>query len=215
MKKIKLTALIFGLISLSGHLFGQDWSLGLKAGGDLTSLKEKETNTFPPSSDSFIASEGFRYLPNFQIGFVSKVQLNDHIGLIIEPGFIQKGAKDIMTGTNFRFGYINVPVLFYYSPIKKINLEVGPELGYRLYFKNIGDRATLPYSKLDFSAIIGLSYDINRKINIGSRYSYGLSRTRHDWLVARDKDHAIIGTIDIDQYNRCFEVFVRYYLFKN
>lgn len=217
MKKMKLTILGFGLFLFSGHLFGQSWSFGLKAGGDLTTLTEKVTEVLPPSIVSPYTSRDFKYQPNFQFGFISKVQLNDQIGLTIEPGFIQKGAKDKNLGTNLRFGYIDVPVLFYYSLITKINLEIGPELGYRIYYRHDGNRSELPYSKRDFSAIIGLSYNVNEKINIGTRYSYGLSKMRDSIVFTKDSNGGItnVGNVDIDKQNRYFEVFVRYYLFKN
>jgi hypothetical protein len=217
MKKIKLTTLVFGLFLFSGHVFGQNWSFGLKAGADLSTLKEKVTEVLPSTIVSPYTSKDYEYLPNFQIGFISKVQLNDQIGLTIEPGFIQKGAKDKNLGTNLRFGYFDVPLLLYYSPITKFNFEIGPELGYRIYYQHDGNYVGLPFSKWDFSAIIGLSYDINEKINIGSRYSYGLSKMRDNIVFTEDGNggQSIIGNIDIDKYNRYFEVFVRYYLFKN
>lgn len=214
MKKIKSTILIFVLFFLSGHLFGQNWSFGLKAGGDLTTLKETVKETLAPSVVSPYTARDYKYLPNFQFGFISKVQLNNQIGLSIEPGFIQKGGRDKNLGANLRFGYLDVPVLFYYSPAQKINLEIGPEIGYRLFYKNNGSRGSLTNSKLDLSAIMGLSYNVNEKINIGARYSYGLSKM-YDNLTLTNDNQTITGIVDINKYNRYFEVFVRYYLFKN
>ena len=217
MKKMKSTAIILVLFLFSGHVFGQKWSLGLKAGGDLSSIKETVTKTIPPTVIFPYTSSDYKSLPNFQFGFVSKVQLNDHIGLTFEPGFIQKGAKGGVYDANLRFGYFDVPVLLTYSPIKKINIEIGPELGYRLYFKNNSISVDFPYTKWDFSAIIGLSYDINEKFNIGSRYSSSLSKMNDNIVLTEDGNggQSIIGTIDVDKQNRYFEVFVRYYLFKN
>lgn len=216
MKKIKLTILVFGLFLFSGHVFGQKWSFGLKAGGDLSTLTEKVTEVLPPTIVSPYTSRDFKYLANFQIGFVSKVQLNDKIGFTIEPGFIQKGAKDKDLGINLRFGYLDMPVILYYNPITKFKFEIGPELGYQLYYQHNVNRNKLPFSKWDFSAIIGLSYDINEKINVGARYSYGLSKMRNNIVFTDDVvgGQSITGNIDIDKYNRYFEVFARYYLFK-
>lgn len=217
MKILKLTTLVFGLFLFSGYALGQKWSIGLKMGGNLSVMNEKITGSLPSSIAFPYTFNDYQYLPNFQVGFVGKMELTDQLGLIVEPGFIQKGAKDKALDTRLRFGYLSLPVLIYYCPMSKINLEIGPELSYRLFYAINGSHVDSPFSKWDFSAIIGASYDLTEKLNFGARYSHGLSGMSESIVFNNESNEgtSVFDDVDFNIRNRYFEFFVRYYLFKN
>lgn len=212
MKKLKLFPFFIALFLLEIETFGQNLSLGLKGGGDLTTLYATESKS--PIQSSFPLL-GYKNLRGFQIGLIGKLQINNVFGFTIEPGFIQKGAQyKNFINTKFRMGYINVPVILFYSPIKNFNIEFGPEAGYRIYNKtNDNPRQFSFNNNFDLCAIIGLSYNINEKFNIGSRYSHGLTKMTDD-VTYYDNQNNYLGTQHIYNSNRYFEIFVRYYLFK-
>jgi len=213
MKKISLILLFFILFLLSLNSFGQNLSFGLKGGVDLTSLYGTKPNF--SFQTSLLDSKS---LLNFQLGLIGKSQFNDLTGLIIEPGFIQKGSEYKNSISVIRIGYIDMPILFYYSPIKDFKFEIGPEIGYSIYYKtnfNIGGWFKFK-NNVDLGAIIGLSYDIYDKFNIGVRYSYGLTKLVNNVVIKymhQDNTFEYSG-YNINSYNRYIEFFIRYYIFK-
>jgi Outer membrane protein beta-barrel domain len=199
MRKLNLVLLLIALTIVSINSKGQFLSLGLKCSGDLTYLNQTARPTLP-------FNPVYKYVPSFQVGLFGKFQINNAIGLAVEPGFIQKGARNSNSNYNVRLGYIDMPVILFYVPIKNLNIEIGPEFGYRIYWKVDGNSKDLPYTKKDLSAIIGLSYDLNNRINFGSRYSYSL--TNWDTSIVTNSIQTNLVS------NRYFEFFVKYSLLK-
>jgi len=177
-------------------------SLGIKAGCNLNSLR---------NTDSFSHNvSNFNSAPGFQFGIVGKVRINNLFGISVEPGLITKGAKRPNDDLIIKFGYINMPILLIISPLKRLNFEIGPELNYRIYKSNWD----FTYSKFNLSTIIGLSYDITKKINFGTRFSYDLIKSSFE-IPLKGIDGSNMGAVVYSLQNNYIEIFMRYYLFDN
>lgn len=105
----------------------------------------------------------------------------------------------VIRQTDFR--YLNIPLLIKYSPIKKLNFEIGPQLGILLKATqkrwnsydghngiktddhntekirtDIKDRI----NSLDYGAVIGAGYNFGNYFEVGLRYVVGLRDVRKD-----------------------------------
>jgi len=214
MKKFIITSICSTLL-ISSQSFGQNLSFGIKAGCDMTTIKENISEL----NSSTIKAGNYNYIPSFQIGMTCKYSLKESYGIYIEPGFIQKGAQTNNTFKfNYRLGYFDTPILIYYYPITKLNFEIGPEFGYQLYEKAItqngGSSNLLLNNRFDFCALIGLNYDFNSKFNLGLRYSYSLTSMTYDLTNVTDQNNNYLGNQRIYDYNRYFEIYLRYYFIK-
>jgi hypothetical protein len=204
------------------NLNSKNISYGIKGSFDLTKLYESETAMPTQLFENNYPIPGRKFINNFQIGFSIRYKLNEKFGLILEPGYIQKGTNfkndadfDARYGsyTQVRLGYVNMPILLYFEPLKKFKLELGAEPEYRVYKKV----TNTPYltddfmkNNFDLNIIGGASYDIFTFLNVGARYSLGLTRMRTDFPYNDIYDN-IYGTQHVYDYNRYLEFFIRFY----
>jgi hypothetical protein len=82
-------------------------------------------------------------------------------------------GKDLLT-------YIDVPFMIKYQPVKMLNIQAGPDFGYRLSAKqtvdagpkvNIGEY----YKKTDMGFAFGMEANLPFRLNISLRYVLGLT----------------------------------------
>jgi hypothetical protein len=212
MKTIKAVLLLF-LIFESLNIYSLDFSFGLKSGLDFSTFKETQKTSSDINTNLV---QNYKYIPGFQLGCFGNIQLNKSIAFSVEPGFILKGGKT-ESSIKYRLGYIDLPVLFNYSPIHKLNIEIGPEVGYNIYSKvEINNSPSIDNpidEKFDLAGIIGVNYDVFEKINFGIRYSNSFIYRNTD-LTFLDQNKNYMGTLSIHDFNRYFEVYLKYRLFK-
>ncbi|UOQ66780.1 porin family protein [Hymenobacter volaticus] len=161
--------LLFSLLLLVGSVGAvqaqSDVSLGLKAGGTLSSFSGKQAtndkNTFGFHGGAF-ANIGFTDLFAFQPEVI----------------YSQKGAKYLSNDITTRLNYVDVPLAFHVNA-GGLFFEAGPQVGFLLAAKRkTGNTSTdikNDYNTVDFGYLFGLGYQRKSGLGIGLRYNGGFT----------------------------------------
>jgi hypothetical protein len=158
MKRLLLVSILFAIFSI--HVSGQ-FKGGLKGGLNVNDFIV--TNT-----DGLFKNETFSTRVSYHIGSYVQQSFSDRLAWQIEVLFSNKGYIHKMEDQNIgiSLNYINWPLLFVYKPIKTVELEIGPELGYLISGE--------PFLKsFDVGIDIGARFNISKKFLAGLRYSNG------------------------------------------
>ncbi len=98
---------------------------------------------------------------------------NENISIINELQFIQKGyQQDFEKNYTFRFNYFSFPILINYSISKKTSIHAGMEISGLISTNKKKGLET--YKNTDFGVTLGTSFFNNKRVNIYSRFTYGL-----------------------------------------
>jgi opacity protein-like surface antigen len=122
----------------------------------------------------------------FQVGAFGEFKISEKFAIQPELLFSNLGAKETVIGIKrtYNFNYIVVPVMAKYYVANKFALEAGPQIGFLTSAKLKVDGQTRDIKELfnstDFGLNIGAGYDVAEKINIGLRYTIGLSNIEKD-----------------------------------
>ncbi|VXD17419.1 porin family protein [Marinoscillum sp. 108] len=177
----RLVGFIFVLL-LSFHMLAQESYFGWKVGYNKTALKGENSgnvslsprNTF---SSAFVLSTQMRSLP---------------IGFSLEPGYILKGTQIDHDTLDYKFHYLNMPVLLDVYPVKRLKLSLGVEIARLLSAKNLANDSTRQniistYDKRwEVSAAIGASLSVSYFMDLGIRYNTALSQiSNQDAIIDR------------------------------
>lgn len=176
MKKM-VSVLMFVVITTAGlpNLMAQRISTGIKGGLTISNL-------YINTDD--MDDENSRL--GFHAGFFGQVMFNEFVGFQPEFLFNTKGVEAVYTGSinqtvNFRFNYVDVPLLFVYRPGEVLELYLGPYLGVLVY-SDIRYSGTIDghdaldrdhFSSLDIGLSGGVSFNF-RALRMGLRYNHGL-----------------------------------------
>ena len=207
--KSKLFSICF-LIAVSVlKIYPQEFKFGLIAGIDISYPKRTNPNLTPRSYYNHMITYNF----NGYVAYKSK----GFWGFSLEPGYIRKGGNK-SSYTSFSSGiswpqfsndftipyhldYFQVPVLFDVYVTKKIFVSLGHEFAWLVdatkEYTN-GETVSLSeYNKdLELSGLIGLNYNIIKNLDVGLRYSRGLSNT--------------IDSEDLTEYNQYLQLLLRF-----
>ena len=206
MKKILLSALLL----CSVVSFSQETKFGAKVGFNLAKL----TGDFPTGTTSEL-------LTGLHIGVLAEIPINQKFAFQPELLLSSQGGEVITTeyydgGNRERFSqtpkltYLNLPLMFKYEVVKKLNFELGPQIGYLLSAKSDleytdsgnpennssveidlikdgnyffgGDyiQVEANTNRLDFGFNFGASYDFTDRFFIQARYNIGLTNLDKD-----------------------------------
>ena len=193
MKKITLLSLfvfVFGIINAQKSQFGIKGGLNISNQTNIV-----ETLGAPQKSSSIIG---------FNIGGFVEIKISDKFSVQPELLYSTQGGKlnsEVFLRTNpeepgelfdveFKssLSYVNIPVMFKYYVVKKLSLELGPQLGIlvgskikqTLTSQNTGQTSSNDdsgdfYNSIDYGMNIGTAYAISKNISAEIRYSIGLS----------------------------------------
>jgi hypothetical protein len=136
----------------------------------------------------------FKTKVGFNIGGFVEVKLADKFyiqpellystqGSIVDDVEVYDGFDVYYGDVQFKFNYINVPVMFKYYVADKFNLEAGPQIGFLVSaeatVKVEGTKATESvkdnFETLDFGLNFGAGYDFTKNFSAGVRYNLGLA----------------------------------------
>ena len=210
--KTKTIWLTFALILFSGlSLKAQDIKFGVLAGLDVA--KAHMTNI--PD----IAKDATAYYPmiSFNINGYAGYKSAGFWGLSVEPGFIQKGGvvqydKDSQDDdVRFQLFYAQLPILADFYITDKFFASIGPEFAYLINAKakskdHSNDIWSFYDNYFEISGLIGLNYNIIEKVDIGLRYSHGITYTRK--ITWTDENGKPLG--ESKEYNQYFQLIVRF-----
>ena len=165
------------------------------------------------------------WITGINTGIGLSFRINKTLELNSELVWSAKGGKNtffhltepILTRT-YKYNYLSLP-LFAKLKVKKIGFFIGFEPSYfvggKIKLEN-GDKFSLggspsrPDKKLDYSLLVGLSYDLTEKIFVDVRYTHGLT-TIYTYV-----PHRINGMVFNDgiEKHRIFSLSIGYYLSK-
>ncbi len=183
MKKIFLTAAAVFAISFAN---AQDVKYGAKAGLNISSATG-DTQIFGDLSSKV----------GLQLGGFAEIKISDKFSIQPELLYSAQGAKskyfevdglDTYTYKDTqKLAYLNIPVMAKYYVAEGFSLEAGPQLGF-LLSAEIEENETFEgettttstdnkddFNSTDFAFNLGAGYDVAENINLGIRYSIGLS----------------------------------------
>jgi hypothetical protein len=163
MKKLIITSLFLSCVSMAG--FSQGISVGLRAGLNMATITGKGVANVNFKAGGF----GGAYLT---------AMLGGKIGIQPEALFSMQGYS--VTGGNYTFNYVNIPVFVRFNVAKIINIHAGPQFGLLLSakVKPTGGSSTDVkdnYKSSDIAAVIGAGVELPFKLNAGIRFNVGLT----------------------------------------
>jgi hypothetical protein len=184
MKKVILAAVaVFAL----GSANAQETKFGVKAGLNLSNF----------TGDA----EGNSMKVGFQIGGFAEIKISEKFAIQPELVYSAQGAKlkQEFFGETFEYdvnlGYINVPVMAKYFVAENFSLEAGPQIGFLMSAKAKADSESedikSEYNSVDFGLNLGAGFDVTENINLGLRYTVGLSN------IAKDSGNQSVGNSNI------------------
>ncbi|MEA9412915.1 porin family protein [Flavobacterium sp. PL02] len=174
----KITLSIIAVLAF-GFANAQDVKFGAKGGINLSTLTGDIDN---------VSSK-----VGFQVGGFAEIKLSNNFFVQPEVLYSTQGAKSkILAGeffrkNNFKFGYLNVPVMAKYYVADKFSLEAGPQIGFLVSAKNDYSYSAFGYNdygkedvkdqfkSIDFGVNLGAGYDFTENISAGVRYNLSLS----------------------------------------
>jgi len=173
---MKRVIVIFFMLP-AGVAFAQ-MSFGIKAGMNINNIHTNLPEGFGYSG----TGDGIDPNLGFHIGVFTKVDLSKKFAFIPELQYIKKGFTMSDSDIRINLNYMELPLMFSYSPIKWIGVELGPGIAYRLAAKahvsgHSADRSDVYDKKVDMSLNAGVRIYASQKLSMGVRYSYGLIST--------------------------------------
>ena len=159
MKKIIFLSL---MVLFTTKSFSQGVDLGIKVGANFATLTEL------PNVDT-------RTGLNF--GAFATIKFNDKIALQGDVLYSQQGAEYDFDKVDLN--YLNVPIVFKYYLVKRLNLHVGPQFGFLVSdfdANEFGDS----YKSTDVSGVVGLGLDLPLGFRVDGRYNFGLTELLPD-----------------------------------
>jgi hypothetical protein len=204
-----LTCLVFVCLFISQHTSAQSVqnraTFGVKAGGGLSTFgyrNEREVNYY---------SAVFKWTSSFYGGFTANISFSK---FFFQPELLYslRGFRYQGYSKGTRYGYISMPLLFGYKPVKQLGIVIGPEFGYiissRSHFTIDGNSNTIKFinyrNTIDFDA--GLAWYITSKISAEARFVYGVKP------LYRGGYNSIGDEVPKDGYNKTLQLGISYRL---
>jgi long-subunit fatty acid transport protein len=192
MKKIFLTAAAVFAFSFAN---AQDVKFGAKAGLNMTSIAG-DTSDFGDVSSKI----------GFQVGVFAEIKISDKFAIQPELLYSAQGAKasyvdtykvggfnvDVNVKATQKLAYLNIPVMAKYFVAEGFSLEAGLQIGFLMSANREDTKSAFGlsdtdsydnkelFNSTDFAFNVGAGYDITENINLGLRYSIGLSNILKD-----------------------------------
>ncbi|WP_054414099.1 porin family protein [Hymenobacter sp. DG25A] len=194
MKKAFLSFML--LAGLAGTAQAQsDISLGLKAGGTLSSFVGKQAG----SAKSIFG---------FQAGGFANIGFTDMLAFQPELLYSQKGAEipSVPNPHDTHLGYVDVPLMLHVNA-NGLFFEAGPQLGFLVSAKDKYNTVTYDrksrYNTFDLGYAAGLGYQRKTGPGIGLRYNGGITNIEKATTVGS-------ATVQRNIRNSAFQLYLTY-----
>ena len=214
MKPMKITLPLIGLtLFFFINLNAQNFELGLKTGFGIANTHITDL----PDAESH--SDIFSPISSYSINGVMIYKGKGIWGFSIEPGIVQKGNFS-HKGNNMEnkstLQYLQIPVLMDLNVQDKLFFSIGPEMNYLLDAKNKSDYGTVKITDLtrdfELAGVVGGTYNILDYLDIGIRYSHGITQTSDKvfWVL----DELNENPMKMKNYNQYLQLFIKLKLIK-
>ena len=173
--QIPIILFLFLIFFLRIDLIAQRFDGGILAGGLISQVDGDRWG-------------GFTKVGYLAGGFVH-LELSPHSSLQLEMEYIQKGSRK---PANFdsgdyktyllRLHYLEIPLLYQFTFLKRLSVEVGPAADILLGYSEQGDGQEVPnrypFRRVTLSGIVGVSGYITRHLKATFRFNYSLLSLR-------------------------------------
>lgn len=212
---ITLKALLaIGLVlNLAIDLKAQEISLGVSAG--LVAGNANVANKIEKYYDYRV----FYPTYGFNINGLIEYKISETIGIAAEPGLIRKGGivrfgiNHYTSVINMKLYYLQLPLLANFYFTDRFFVTAGTEFAYMINkdenlplagtgFVNFKENA------FELSGLLGLNYNISKKLGLGLRYNHGL--TKISILKWTDGYGPVVGESKV--YNQYFQFVFRFFI---
>ncbi|GAA4311867.1 hypothetical protein GCM10023115_32290 [Pontixanthobacter gangjinensis] len=116
----------------------------------------------------------------FSAGITYQKEITRNLNFRPELLFTKKGGWviiDFGTGIKEDLYYVDLPILLSWEFMNNFSLQAGPQLGLLVAEKSADkELPKLGANIFNMDASGGFLWEISRKINLGARYSYGLTK---------------------------------------
>lgn len=184
MKKI-LTVAAFAVLGFT-NMQAQEVNFGLKGGFNLANL----------TGDN---SKDLDVVTSFNFGAMAEIPLSEKFSF--QPEILFSGQGTSVNDDILDLKYLNVPLMGKYYLTKGFSLEAGPQVGFLLSAKALGNDVKDSVRPIDLGLNVGLGYKLDNGLNFGARYNFGLTNIND-----------ISGVNDKNQ-NSVFQFSVGYFFF--
>ncbi|MFA5330592.1 MAG: porin family protein [Prolixibacteraceae bacterium] len=206
---MKLILTTIGLILMTLiNTNAQNLELGFKTGLGLANI---HITNLPDSENN---SDLFSQTPSYSLNGTLNFKSEGFWGFSFEPGFIKKGwisNKGNNNENKIQLQYLQLPILSDFYLSDKLYFSIGPEVNYLLNAKNKSDYGTQEITdlnkKFELSGAIGGAYKIFNNLDIGIRYSHGLTQISDKvlWVINEFNENSM----EMKDYNQYFQFFIR------
>ncbi len=144
----------------------------------------------------------FKAKAGYNAGCFVNVLFLDNLGMQVDILFSNKGYNKKFEGTTdkINLNYLSWPVMFFYKPVEKLDIEIGPEFGLLMTSNDM-------LKSFDMGIDIGVRYYISDLLDVGLRYNMGLPfgfKSQKDYL----------GNIPGNYANSTLQITVGFAIFK-
>jgi hypothetical protein len=179
-------------------------SFGVKGGGTFSNIAYKNV----PDEISMVDRKS---RVSFHGGVYAEIQLAGKLSFIPELQFTGRGYTINHNlpnrETRVNINYLELPLLLSYSPIKRVAIDLGPNISYMISVNAGSQFIEDSYKKeLDAGLTGGVRVKVTEKIAILARYYYAL--TTLDEMQMRDENNNSLGILK--SYNRSTQFGISY-----
>ena len=194
-RKLSLVSTLILLIGIITFSNAQDFRMGIKGGGNLSTLGVEE------------AADVNQTRSGYHVGFSFSWDLLN-FGLQPELLYSTQGAEVALPGLVYeeQYDYLNLPVTLKFYTGKGFNVHFGPYFAILVNATqrenpgNIENDISDFIANTDYGAFAGVGYDLEMGLNFELRYNYGLT----------DVD----SQQNIERRNRVFQISATYFFVK-
>jgi len=180
---------VFGLTSVNA----QEVKFGAKAGVNFATIGGDDTGDLSSRT-------------GFHVGGVAEIGISEKFSVQPELVYSAQGATEDFEGVDvdWKFDYLNVPVMAKYMVADGFSIEAGPQIGFLLSAKVEGGGEEVDIkdevSGIDFGFGFGAGYKMESGLNFSARYNLGLSNIND-----------FEGSDDFSNQNNVFQISVGYF----
>lgn len=172
---------------------------GLKGGLNLAKLN---ISVNVPGFGS--GSNSSETLTGFHAGVYLSARLSDAIS--IQPELIYSAQGGGSSTGDIKVNYLNVPLMLVYHANPRINLHVGPQLGFVLSGTSGGQSIANELNPIDFGLGFGLGVEVGSGVSLGFRYNLGLSNIAKVDLTGAPPGTSITMTNNVMQFSFAYKL---------
>ena len=179
MKKIMLSLVfISGIYAVNAQSWSDDVQFGIRGGLNVSTVVGDDFDE-PDARNGYYA------------GLVVEVPLSERVSVQPEVFYATQGfdlaAQDNQEDSSFKLDYIQIPVMFKIYIIDGLNLQVGPQFGFKMNeeVNLIGGGTEIDFDTdsikdFDMQIASGLEYKFGKNFFAQARYTRGVSKMIED-----------------------------------